>query len=227
MISTIYAYQSNPTLPLPVGYAQSGLKNGNTMVAAQFDNVAGDAMPLQSIVPQGDDLSDNIAVATLDAAGYTVDTYVWNDWSYDEPCWVNDEFEKVEGVTLSSGSALWVQASSVAQALQSAGKVRSEDATVKLKNGNTAVGNPFPVNLNLQDIIPEGDDLSDNIAIATLDEAGYTVDTYVWNDWSYDEPCWVNDDFEKVEGVTIAAGQGLWVQGSSDKQYLRFPAPEL
>ena len=197
------------------------------MVAAQFDNVAGDAMPLQSIVPQGDDLSDNIAVATLDAAGYTVDTYVWNDWSYDEPCWVNDEFEKVEGVTLSSGSALWVQASSVAQALQSAGKVRSEDATVKLKNGNTAVGNPFPVNLNLQDIIPEGDDLSDNIAIATLDEAGYTVDTYVWNDWSYDEPCWVNDDFEKVEGVTIAAGQGLWVQGSSDKQYLRFPAPEL
>jgi len=184
-------------------------------------------MPLQSIVPQGEDLSDNIAVATLDAAGYTVDTYVWNDWSYDDPCWVDDSFEKAEGVTIASGSALWVQASSIAQALQSAGKVATEDAVVQLKNGNTAVGNPFPVDVDLQDIVPEGDDLSDNIAIATLDEAGYTVDTYVWNDWSYDDPCWVNDSFEKVEGVTISAGQGLWVQGSSDTQYLRFPAPTL
>ena len=197
------------------------------MVAAQFANVGGGAMPLQSIVPQGEDLSDNIAVATLDAAGYTVDTYVWNDWSYDNPCWVNDSFEKVEGVTIASGSALWVQASSVAQALQSAGKVGTEDTVVQLKNGNTAVGNPFPVAVDLQDIVPEGNDLSDNIAIATLDEAGYTVDTYVWNDWSYDDPCWVNDSFEKVEGVSIAAGQGLWVQGSSDTQYLRFPAPTL
>lgn len=210
-----------------VGYAKSELKNGNTMVSAQFTNVSGGAMPLQSIVPQGDDLSDNIAVATLDAAGYTVDTYVWNDWSFDEPCWVNDEFEKVNGVTIAQGCALWVQASSVAQALQSAGKVETEDVVVQLKNGNTGVGNPFPVGVDLQEIIPEGEDLSDNIAIATLDAAGYTADTYVWNDWSFDNPCWVNDEFEKVEGVTIGPGQGLWVQGSSVSQSLRFPAPEL
>ena len=79
----------------------------------------------------------------------------------------------------------------------------------------------------LQSIIPTGEDLSDNVYIQTLDFGGYTLNAYSWNDWAYDNPCWVNDDYEKAEGVTFAPGEGLWIQGSSENQSIRFPAPEL
>lgn len=184
-------------------------------------------MDLQSLNATGDDTSDNVVISTLDAYGFTVDTYAWNDWVAEVPCWVNDSFEPVEDVSLAPGQALWVQASASAQGFQSAGKVGSEDVVVTLRAGNTAAGNPFPIAVNLQDIVAEGDDTSDNVVISTLDAYGFTIDTYAWNDWIAEAPCWVNDDFEPVEGVSFAAGAGLWVQASSNSQNIRFPAPEF
>ena len=210
-----------------VGYAQSGLKSGNTMSTAQFLDVGGEPMDLQSLAATGDDTSDNVVISTLDAYGFTVDTYAWNDWVAENPCWVNDSFEPVEGVSFAPGQALWVQASAADQGLQSAGKVGTADVVVTLRTGNTAAGNPFPVAVDLQSIVAEGEDTSDNVVISTLDAYGFTVDTYAWNDWVAENPCWVNDSFEPVEGVSFAAGAGLWIQASSATQSIRFPAPEL
>ena len=198
------------------------------MTAAQFVNIGtSTAMPLESILPTGDDVSDSVSIMTLDAFGRTVDTYDWNDWAQDEPCWVDGDFEKVEGVTFEVGQGLWVIGGSTSQGIQTAGAVGKADVSVTLRNGGTATANPFPTTLNLQDVLPTGDDVSDSVSIMTLDAFGRTVDTYDWNDWAQDEPCWVNGDFEKVEGVTFEAGQGLWVIGASTTQGIVFPAPEL
>ena len=211
-----------------VGYAQSGLKNGGTMTAAQFVNI-GDAteMDIQQLAAVGDDAADNVVIQTLDFAGRTVDSYIWNDWVDTTPCWVNDSFEKVEGVTIAPGAAVWVQGTTTSQGIQSAGKVGTSDVVVTLKNGGTLAGNPFPVAIDIQDVVAQGTDAPDNVVIQTLDYAGRTVDSYIWNDWVDTTPCWVNDSFEKVEGVTIASGEGLWVQGTTTDQTIRFPAPEL
>ena len=197
------------------------------MVAPQFLPVTGGNIALESIAPVGNDVADNVAIQTLDAFGRTVDTYSWNDWVAETACWVNDDFEEVTGVTFPAGQGLWVFGSASTQGLQTAGKVGIEDVSVQLQNGATGTGNPFPVAIDLNDIIPTGDDVADNVAIQTLDAFGRTVDTYSWNDWVAETPCWVNDDFEPLEDVSFAAGQGLWVFGSSETQYLRFPAPEL
>lgn len=197
------------------------------MVAPQFLPVTGGNITLESIAPTGDDVADNVAIQTLDAFGRTVDTYSWNDWVAETACWVNDDFEEVTGVTFPAGQGLWVFGSASAQGLQTAGKVGKEDVSVQLQNGATGTGNPFPVAIDLNDIIPTGDDVADNVAIQTLDAFGRTVDTYSWNDWVAETPCWVNDDFEPLEDVSFVAGQGLWVFGSSEAQYLRFPAPEF
>ena len=104
-----------------VGYAQSGLKYGASMATPQFVNVSGaEGMPLQSIIPQGDDLVDNVYLKTLDAYGRTVEgcDYTWNDWNYSEPCWVDSNYEKVEGVTIPAGLGLWVYGSSNSQYLR-------------------------------------------------------------------------------------------------------------
>ena len=139
------------------------------MVAPQFLPVSGENIALESIAPTGDDVADNVAIQTLDAFGRTVDTYSWNDWVAETACWVNDDFEEVTGVTFPAGQGLWVFGSASTQGLQTAGKVGKEDVSVQLQNGATGTGNPFPVAIDLNDIIPTGDDVADNVAIQTLE----------------------------------------------------------
>ena len=190
-------------------------------------------MSLQSIRPVGDDVSDNVVIQTLDFAGRTVDSYAWINWageSFDQEAWVDDSFTIVEGVEFTPGTGLWVQGLSGEQGIQTAGKVGTNDVVVTLRNGGTVTGNPFPVTINLQDILPEGNDVSDNVVIQTLDFAGRTVNSYAWINWageSFDQEAWVDDNFAIVEGVEFAPGTGLWIQGMSTDQTVRFPAPEL
>ena len=79
----------------------------------------------------------------------------------------------------------------------------------------------------LESLTAVGEGAVDNVTIQTLDAYGRTIDSYTWNDYMYDDPCWVDGSFEMVEGVTFAPGQGLFVLGSSSAQTLQFPAPEL
>ncbi len=216
-----------------VGYGQSDLRNGATMVTPQFAPMTGNTISLDSLVPTGDNLPDNIDIRVLDAAGRTVEgcAYAWNDWVDENgPCWANGDYEKVTGVSFAPGQGLWVYGKSTTQGLRSCGQVGLADVIVTLRNGGTPTGNPFPVEINLQDIVPEGPNLPDNIDIRVLDAAGRTVEgcAYAWNDWVDENgPCWANGDYEKVTGVSFAPGQGLWVYGKSTSQTLRFPAPEL
>ena len=174
-------------------------------------------------------------IQTLDAYGRTVDNYSWVNWAGDDgdqEAWIDDDFEIVEGVTFAPGTGLWVQSNSTeSQGIQTAGKVGTSDVLVALRFGGTVTGIPFPVSVNLQDIIPVGEDTSDNVFIQTLDAYGRTVDNYSWVNWAGDDgdqEAWIDDDFEIVQNVIFEPGAGLWVQSnSSEEQNIRFPAPEL
>lgn len=200
--------------------------NGS-LVTAQFLPISGSEIDLSTLTAVGDDIVDNVTVQTLDAYGRTVDSYTWNDYMYDYACWVDDNYEEIDNVTFAPGQGLFVLGSSSSQGIQSAGKVGTSDVLVQLRMNGTLAGNPFPVGINLQEIVAEGDDIVDNVTIQTLDAYGRTVDSYTWNDYMYDDPCWVDGNYEIVEGVNFGGGQGLFVLGSSSSQYLRFPAPEL
>ena len=183
--------------------------------------------------PTGENTSDNVAVQTLDAYGRAVDTYVWCDWAgenFDQEAWSDGSGEIIEGVSFEPGTGLWVQGSLDSQAIQTAGAVGTSDVSIALTSGFTATGNPFPTAVNLQDILPIGDNTSDNVAIQTLDAYGRAVDTYVWCDWAgenFDQEAWSDGSGEIIDGVSFAPGQGLSVQGSAAGQALRYPAPEL
>lgn len=182
---------------------------------------------MQALAATGDDASDNVQIQILDAYGRTADTFEWNDWATESACWVDGDWNRVEDVTVAPGQGLWLMGSSSSQGLQSAGKVGTSDVVVTLRNGGTTTGNPYPISMDLQDILAEGEEASDNVQIQTLDAYGRTVETYEWNDWATESACWVDGDWNRVEEVSILPGQGLWVMGSSSEQSLRFPAPEL
>ena len=106
-----------------VGYAQSGLKKGNTIAGVQFVNISNEsATPLQSIIPVGDDVSDNVVLQTLDFAGRTVNSYMWINWAGDngdQEAWVNDEtYEVISDVTFEGGAGLCVQGTSTEQSIR-------------------------------------------------------------------------------------------------------------
>ena len=190
-------------------------------------------MPLQMIKPTGDETSDVVSIQTLDFAGRAIDTYIWCNWAGpdgDQEAWSDGSGEIIEGVKFAPGTALWIQGSDSTQGIQTCGEVSASDIVIQLRNGNIALGNPFPVSINLQDILPEGPDVSDNVSIQTLDFAGRAIDTYIWCNWAGpdgDQEAWSDGSGEIIEGVTFAPGAGLWVQGVSDQQSIRFPAPEL
>jgi len=200
---------------------------GYTLVAPQFVAVGGANIALDGLKATGDDTSDNVVLSTVDEYGTAVDSYAWNDWAADDPCWVNDSFEPITGVTVQAGQAFWTSGSDASQGIQSAGEVGVQDVVVSLRLGYTLTGNPFPVALPLQDIVAGGDDASDNVVLAKIDEYGSAVESYAWCDWAADDPCWVDESFSMVEGVSIAPGEGLWTSGSDASQFVRFPAPEL
>ena len=204
------------------------------MVTGQFLDVGSNIITIDSLVPQGNDTEYNVQIQTLDAYGYTQATYVWvpgEDVGEEKNCWTDEDMESKVLVDFAPGQGLWVFADSTDQTLQSAGKVGTSDVSVQLRRGAIGVGNPFPVAIDLQDIVPVGDDTEYNVQIQTLDAYGYTLETYVWvpgEDVGEEESCWTDEDMEaKVTGITFLPGQGLWVFADNDSQYLRFPAPEL
>ena len=93
-----------------VGYAQSGLKSGFTMLTPQFLNVGVEkALPLESLKPVGTDIDTDggIYIETLTAGGTMDQMYQWIDWG-DPVGWCDDSFTLVEGVTFAPGQGLWV-----------------------------------------------------------------------------------------------------------------------
>lgn len=201
------------------------------MVSAQFVPVSGEEYKLEDIIPVGDDLVDNINIKVLDAYGRTAEgfDFTWVDYMADDPCWIDGEYNIVEGVTFAPGQGLWIYGVNSSQGIQTAGQVGTSDILVNLRDGAIGTGNPFPVAVALQDIIAEGDDTVDNVNIKILDAYGRTVDgcDYTWVDYMADDPCWIDGEYNIVENVTFAPGQGLWVYGTSTEQAIRFPAPEL
>lgn len=83
--------------------------------------------------------------------------------------------------------------------------------------------------LLLSSFVATGEGTSDSVVLQTLDFAGRGVDSYTWIDWAGDlgdQEAWVDGDFNIVENVSFAPGQGLWVQGNAG-QSIQFPAPTL
>lgn len=212
-----------------VGYANGDLREGNTLASAQFVTIGGAEVDLQTVKPIGDDTSDNVFLSVLDEYGFTSEMYTWVNWAgdtYDQEAWIDSSYVIAEK-SFPAGQGFWIQGKS-GQKIQTAGEVGSSDVIVELREGNTAVGNPFPLPVNLQEILPSGDGISDNVFLSILDEYGFTSEMYTWVDWAgdtFDQEAWINSSYE-IADVTFPAGQGFWIQGKTG-QSIRFVAPEL
>ena len=214
-----------------VGYSSNELRFGSIGLVPQFVSTSGGEIDLQDI-KCNDAASDSVSFKILNNIGIGGDSYFWINWygdNGDESCWVDGEFNKVEGMKIQPGQGMWVAGDSTDKIFQSAGQVRKSDVVVQLRFGSTMTGNPTPVEIDLQDIVCS-DNCSDSVSFKVLNNIGIGGDSYFWINWygdNGDESCWVDGEFNKVEGMKIQPGQGLWIAGESDEQYVTFPGVEL
>ena len=209
-----------------VGYANTDLVNGFKMISAQFMPV-GEAggYDIQKIVATGEDVEGEVSLQTLTASGRANEIFSWDTWMFveDEPAWVDDV--GVSTRKFAPGEALWVQGK-VGYTLQTAGQVGTNDVVVSLVNGFVAIGNPFPVSVNIQDIVATGEDVEGEVSLQTLTASGRANEIFSWDTWMFveDEPAWVDD--VGIATRDFVPGEGLWVQGKVGYT-LRIPAPTL
>ena len=209
-----------------VGYANADLVNGNKLICAQFLPV-GEAggYDIQKIVATGADVESAVSLQTLTTAGKANEIFTWDTWMFveDEPAWIDDV--GIATRKFAPGEALWVSGQ-LGYTLQTAGQVGTNDVIVALVNGNVAIGNPFPVNVNIQDIVATGADVESAVSLQTLTSAGKADEIFTWDTWMFveDEPAWIDD--VGVATRNFAPGEGIWVSGQNGYT-LRIPAPTL
>ena len=216
-----------------VGYAESALRSGAMMIAPQFVNIGTSKdIDLQSLTPTGSGVIDQAEIKVLNSYGVGVEDYIWtsgDDVDSVNDCWANeDQDTKINDRTFAPGTGLWVYGKS-GQGLRSVGEVEQvNDIVFPLCSGAIGCGNPFPVALDLQNIIPEGSGIIDQAEIKVLNSYGVGVEDYIWtsgDDVDSVNDCWANEDQDtKITGRMVLPGEGLWVYGKNG-QSLRFCNP--
>lgn len=173
----------------------------------------------------------DVNVQILDSLGRGGEIYSW----YDVPeanlyGWLDGSDEPVEAgaVTLAPGEGLWVNAPGEDYGLQSAGQVPTSDIAVVLRQDFKLVVNPAPVTVDLTAISVTGYEeiCEGEVNVQILDSLGRGGEIYSW----YDVPeadlyGWLDGSDEPLEEevVTLAAGEGLWVNAPSSDYSIKFP----
>ena len=175
----------------------------------------------------GADIENTVSFETLTKAGKTNESFRWDTWEFtteDDPKWV--DADGIATKKFKPGEAIWVQGD-VGYKFQTAGQVSQEDLIVALTNGNVAVGNSFPVEVDIQDIVATGEDVENTVSFETLTKAGKTNESFRWDTWEFtteDDPKWVDSD--GIATKKFKPGEAIWVQG--DIGYtIRIPAPDI
>ena len=232
-----------------VGYYSSddNFRAGNTMYTPMFAGVGSETYSIQDItpigttVPDGSSLTGAISLQKLTATGgQSGSLYYWMDY-YDE-----DEEEDEYGwktavfadatITFTAGEAFWLKMPASAECtLQFNGEVRKGNPYILLRQGNTAVGNPLPVTINIADIrpigssIPNGSSLTAAISLQKLTATGgQDGSLYYWMDYydedeEEDEYGWKTAVFGPCS-AKLAPGEGIWVKCPNATTSLQFPA---
>ena len=234
-----------------VGYyeSESAFRTGNTMYTPMFAGVGDaeysiqDIKPVGSVVPDGSSSAKAITLQKLTATG-GMDGYLyyWMDYYDDDDeetyyGWRRPGSGALALITFKAGEAFWLKMPTTANCtLQFNGEVRKGNSYILLRQGNTAVGNPLPVTINVTDIVPVGDNIPDGSSSTkaiTLQKltatGGMDGNLYYWMDY-YDD-----DDEETYYGwrrpgsgtlcnMTLAPGEGVWVKCPNATTSLQFPA---
>ena len=215
------------------------------MVGASFTTVGAEALDIASIVPMGDAGEGGSWIKWWDptAKKYSAKVvYCYERYDADdeeivyEGGWGDEDWFPVEK-TFQPGEGFWFQAGQTGVTLSIAGQVdqpATEYVAIPLTMGaQIMVQNPFPMDLNLDDIVMDGDAGEGGSWIKWWDptakkyspKAVYCYERYDADDEKIVyEGGWGDEDWIPVE-KTFNAGTGFWTQAGQTGVKICFPNP--
>ncbi len=221
-----------------VGYDKLTLSVGPTIIAAQFNNVGGEAKDIQELFDSNTlpGLNSSFQFQTKlqvwAGTGYT--TYGWSadgdGTAMGAPSldgkWLTLSYA-VADVDIAPGEAFWVDTAQSGNIVEAGEVVGSETEVVSVSAGATMLANPFPVATDIQSIKPNANlpGLNSSYQFQTKlqvwDGSGYT--TYGWSadgdGTAMGAPSldgkWLTLSYQ-VATATIPIGQGFWLDTTAN-----------
>ena len=212
-----------------VGYSQPTFRQGATLFTPTFEGVGTDSINIQDIKPVGEDVDGDGAInlQTLTASGTAGDVQLaWYDDGTDSGWY--DASDDTPDILITKGTSFWISFPNATTKLNIAGEVQNAAVDLPLVQGATAVGNPYPIAINIQTVIPVGDDVDGDGAInlQTLTASGTAGDVQLaWYDDGTDSGWY--DASDDTPATMIQPGEGLWVSSPNATTSLRFPGFSL
>ena len=252
-----------------VGYMtpENDVAGGNKMMGAMFTDIGTQAAipgtgsysvqnitPTGATVPNGETISTTgcIYLQKLTASGATDGSILyWRDGTFKSGKqtvtfhgWYADGVTTPADVSLAAGQAVWLFVPAGADcSFTMSGEVPNGDIYMALNQNNTAVCNPQPSEMDIQDVEPhaaEGVSVPNGATINTteclylqkLTASGATAGAILyWRDGTFKSGKqtvtfhgWYADGVTTPADVSLAAGEGLWVFSPTAGISLVFPS---
>ncbi len=206
--------------PFHVGYQTTTSVAGFNFVTPTFDAVDGSGnVSLQDIKISGENVTDSVDnLQILDEGGATVSTYYYmtaatSGLSADG--WVDFDAWALADGTVPYGASVLLSSANANVDITFAGQVASEDSAITTVAGFNFTGNNSPVEINIQDIVISGENVTDSVDnIQILDEGGATTATYYYMTAAtsgFAADGWVDFDAWALADITLQPGQGVLV----------------
>ena len=216
-----------------VGYYTYDLEAGYNFVTPVFENVGGGEMSIQDVKILGSEGWSTEYIYGLDSDGLLTDqNYSWqcgDNTGLDHFAWIDEMTGEEADYTFTPGTGFYLYADSEGLKLQTCGQVTVGGYSRELDMGYNFTGNFSPVDLDLQEITLEGSEGWSTEYIYGLDADGLLTDqNYSWqcgDNTGLDHFAWIDEATgEEAEGVTIKAGQALYIYADSEGLVLKLPA---
>lgn len=202
-----------------VGYVNLPIEAGYKGYSPSFIPVGSKdgILTLRDIVPTGFSFDDADQVTFFNSDGEIVLTVTY----YDGEGWIDPVSDAdLNATPLSIGNGIFASVKNKAHFLSS-GEVIDSGVDVKVPKGYAFLGNPLPIDLTLEDVLPSDSfsfDNSDQVVFFDLDGFGYLTATYS------DELGWIDPVSDDYLGTTpFPIGEAVYVSAEYESTF-SFPA---
>ena len=203
-----------------MGYQQKNVTSGYTLLTATFDDVGGSGVGIQNIVPSGDIGGwGDVSIQLVDASGNWGNQYFY--WTEEnsgmDDGWYDGDMALAD-ISLGSGDGFMIASDNDA-IITFSGEVNFSELTPSIVAGYTLLGNAKPVNVDIQDIVPQGENIGGwgDVSIQFVDSEGNWGKQYFY--WTEEnsgmDDGWYDGDMALAED-TLTPADGFMVSSDND-----------